>query len=166
MAIDEVAPVVATLDQLRQERNDLRSRIGDGPADPTWEYRQLTEALAREKHEREGAQWRLDNARKSLQELGPIGRRTRRRERRELEGRIGGFSADIVRHDTTAAGLEAQLADLTPEMLARTRWECERSTDLDRLDTLDRHIDLNQRLEQVAARKLERGLERGIGIEL
>ena len=41
MALDQVAPVVAPLEQLRQERDDIRSRIEDGPADPTWEYREL-----------------------------------------------------------------------------------------------------------------------------
>ena len=165
MAVDEVEPVVATLDQLRQERNDIRSRLGDGPVDPTWEYRQLSEALAREKNGREGAQWRLDTARKSLQDLGPIGRHYHRTDRHELEKRIAGFEVDISRHDRKAAELDERLTDLTPDMLRRTRWEHEHSSDLDRLDTLDRHIDLNQRLEQVAARELERGLEHDLGIE-
>lgn len=98
--------------------------------------------------------------------LGPIGRRTHRVERRELERRVADFETDIVRHDDKLAALEAQLTEMTPEMLARTRWEREHGTDLDRLETLDRHIDLNQRLERVAARELERGLEHDLGIEL
>jgi len=42
----------------------------------------------------------------------------------------------------------------------------EHRVELDRLDMLDRHIDLTQRLEHVAARELERGLERSVGLEL
>ena len=86
MALDDVEPPpVAPLEQLRRERDGLRARLGDGPPDPSWDYRRLSEELAREKHYREGAQWRLDTARKALHDLGPIGRRTHRAERRELE---------------------------------------------------------------------------------
>jgi hypothetical protein len=166
MAVDDVGLEVAPLEQLRRERNDLRTRIGDGPPDPAWEYRHLSNALAREKHDRKGAQWRLDTARKSLHGLGPIGRRTHRAERRELERRIAGFETDVDRHDEHLADLEARLVGLGPEMLTRSTWERDHSSELNRLETLDRHIDLNQRLERVAARELERGIERDFGIEL
>lgn len=164
--MDEVEPEVATLEQLCRERDSVAARIGKGPFDPTWDYRHLSEALVREKHGCDGAQWRLDIARKTLQDLGPIGRRTHRAERRELERRIAGFETDIGRHDERLADLEVRLAELTPELLERISWERQHSTDLDRLETLDRHIDLNQRLERVAAREVERGIERGIGLEL
>jgi len=166
MAVDEVEPNVAPLEQLRRERDDIRSRLGEGPTDASWEYRKLSEALAREKHGRKGAQWGLDTARKSLQDLGPVGRRTHRAKRRELERQIVGFDADIARHDKALADVEAKLAGLTPEMVTRSRWEREHSTELDRLDTLDRHITWSQRVERVVARELERGVDRSIGLEL
>lgn len=166
MAVDEVQPVAAPLEKLCRERDDIYGRIGEGPHDPTWDYRHLSEALAREKHGRDGAQWRLDKARQSLHDLGPIGRRTHRSERCELERRIAGFERDIARHDERATDLEVQLRDLTPAMLERTRWEREHSTDVERMNTLERQIDLNQRLERIATRQLDRGVERSLGLEL
>ena len=168
MALDQAEPEVAPLEQLRRERDHIFDRVGDGPQDPTWDYRHLSEALARENHGREGAQWRLENARKELRDLGPIGRHIHRTDRRELERRIAGFEVDIGRYDQKATDLEGQLTELTPAMLERTRWEHEHRTDLDRLDTLDRHINLTHRMERVAARELEREFEydRGIGLEL
>lgn len=163
MAVDEVEPTVAPLEQLQRERNGIRSHLGEGPPDPSWEYRRLSEALAREKHGHKGAQGRLDTASKALHDLGPIGRRTHRAERRELERRIAGFEVDISRHDEKAAELEGRLTELTPDILQRTRWERGHSTDLDRLNTLDRHIDLIQRLNCVD-RTLERGVERDLSI--
>ena len=61
--------------------------------------------------------------------------------------------------------LEGRLVGLTPEVLARSQWERDHQPELDRLDTLDHHIDLHQRLERVAARELERGWEHDLGIE-
>ena len=106
MALDETEPEVTPLEQLRGERNGIRNRLGDGPPDPSWEHRNLSDALAREKHDRDGAQWRLDTARKSLHDLGPIGRRTHRTERRELERRIAAFETEILRHDDKLVDLE------------------------------------------------------------
>ena len=166
MAIDQLEPEVAPVEQLCRERDDIAIRLGEGPRDPSWDYRHLSEELTRETHSREGAQWRLDHAHKDLHDLGPIGRRTRRAQRTELEKRIAGFGADLNHHDQNAADLEAQLRDLTPDMLARTEWEHEHRGDLDRLDTLDRHIDFKQRLEHVAERELARGLERDLGLDL
>ncbi len=167
MAIDQIdEPPVTRVDALRREQTELRERLGDGPPDPSWDYRTLTEALGRERTGREGAQWRLDNARQELHDLGPIGRRTHRTQRREFEDRITGFEADIARHEATLSDLDARLTDLTPDMLARTRWEREHSPELSRLDTLACHIDLTQRLDRVATRELERGLDRSLGIEL
>jgi conjugative relaxase-like TrwC/TraI family protein len=166
MAVDEVEPVAGPTEKLWRERDDILGRIGEGPDDPTWDYRHLSEALAREKHSRDGARWRLDKAQESLHHLGPIGRRTHRSERRELERRIAGFEGDIARHDERAAELEVQLKDLTPAVLERTRWEREHCTDLGRIERLDCQIDLTQRLERVANRAVERSLERGIGLGL
>jgi len=166
MAVENLEPTATPLEQLQRERDEVRGRLGDGPSDPSWEYRRLTEALAWCQHGGQGAEWRLDTARKALHDLGPIGRRTHRAERRELKGRIAGFESDITRHDANIADLETQLAGLTPEMLVRSAWERKHMPTLERVDTLDRHIDLNQRLDRVAARELERGLERDLGIEL
>ena len=78
MAVDQIEPRVASLEQLRRERDSIRAHLGHGPADASPEYRDLTEAFTRETDYRDGAQWRLDNARISLDQLGPIGRRTHR----------------------------------------------------------------------------------------
>ena len=144
IATDQTTPEVAPFDELRRERDSIRTRLGDGTPDRSWDYRQRSEALARETHGRQGAQWRLDTARKSLQDLGPIGRRTHRAERRQLERRIAGFETDIARHAEKLTDLEARLTELTPEMLTRATWERRHSPELDRLAALDRQITWNR----------------------
>lgn len=166
MAVDQTEPKVPSLEQLRRERDNIHARLTGGPVDPSREYRHLTEARDREEDYRENAQWRLDNAHRSLDRLGPIGRRTRRTERREFERRIAGFETEIARHDQQLTELEARLAGRGPEMHTRSSWESEHGTELDRLDTLDRQINHHQQLEQAASRRAERGTERGLGIEL
>ena len=165
MAIDQAEAKVTSLEQLHRERDSIRARLGHGPVDPSRDHRRLS-ALDREKDYREGAQWRLDNARKSLDDLGPIRRRTHRAERREFERRIAGFETDIARHDEKLTDLEAQLAKRTPGMRTRSSWETEHSTELDRLDTLDHQINHSQRLQRGASREVGRSLERGFEIEL
>lgn len=166
LALDEAEPPDAPLEQLRRERDAIRARLGDGPPDPATDYRRLSERLAREKDAREGAQWRLDKARRSVEELGPIGRRTHRTQRRELEGRIAGFEADIAGHDRKLADLEAQLTELTPTLLARNNWERQHNPELRRLETLDRQITWNEGVQRVLTRdrqpRLERDLDRGV----
>ncbi len=166
MAVDEIEPSGVPLEQLRRERAEIFGRIGEGPVDPTWEYRQISGALAREKHYRKGAEWRLDKARESLHDLGPIGRHLHRSQRRELEDRIAGFETDIARHDSKITELQHELGQLRPELLARSSWERHHSTELDRLNTLDHHIDLTQRLDRIATRQLEREIEPSMGLEL
>jgi hypothetical protein len=166
MALDDVEPPVSTLDQLRHEREVLRRQFGDGPPDPSWEYRRLSEEHVRESNYREGAQWRLDTARKALNDLGPIGRRTHRSQRRELERRIDGFEADVERHGARLADLEAQLRELAPAMLTRREWERANRGELKRADALDRQIGLGVRLERVAERQIERDLGHDLGLEL
>ncbi len=124
LALDQVEqPQPSSLDELRRERDDLRLRLGDGPPDPSWEHRRLAEALTREQHYRDGAQWRLETARKDLEKLGPIGRRTHRTQRRELERRMAGFEADVAGYDDKLASLRRELVELEPSMKARTAWE-------------------------------------------
>ena len=94
----------------------------------------------------------------------PSAATTHRAERRELERRVAGFETDIPRHDEKLADLEAKLAELTPEMRIRATWEREHSTELQRLDALDRQITWNEGIERVVTRELERGLELGRGI--
>ncbi|MBA2283327.1 MAG: relaxase domain-containing protein [Acidimicrobiia bacterium] len=167
MAVDETTEAPTdTLERLRRDRDEIRTRLGDRPPDPSRSHRQLTEAHTRARHDRDGAQWRLDTARTALHDLGPIGRRTHRTERRELEKRIVGFEADIARHDQKLAALDTQLTELAPDMKARSAWEREHRLSLDRLDTLDRQITLAERIERNAARALERSLERDRGMEL
>jgi hypothetical protein len=167
LALDQLdQPPVSALDQLRREREALRRRLGDGPPDPSREHRGLSDSRSREQHYREGAQWRLDTARKSLDDLGPISRRTHRSQRRELERRIDGFEADLERHDAKLADLEGQLREMAPAILARGDWVRAHRTELDRADVLDRRIDLGVRLERVAERQIERDLGRDLGLGL
>ena len=95
-------------------------RLGDGPPDPSWEYRRLSEALAREtalprrsavaaRHRTQGAP--ATSARSAAAPTEPSAD--------ELERRIAGFETDIARHDEKLADLEAKLTELTPEMLTR-----------------------------------------------
>ncbi|MGQ0431364.1 MAG: MobF family relaxase [Microthrixaceae bacterium] len=167
LALDQLGPPDASsLDHLRREREDLRARLADAPPDPSREYRDLTQAHGREQRYRDDAQWRLDTAQEHLNKLGPIGRRTHRAQRRDIEDQIVRFEADITGHDTKLAALDDRLAELTPSVLERRAWEREHSPDLDRLATLNMHIDLTQRLDQVATRERDRSVEIGYGIEL
>ena len=166
MAIDQTDRRARPVDQLSRERDLIRARLGTGPLDLSREYRRVSDAIARERDYRDNARWRLDNARKGIDDLGPIGRHTRRVERRELERRIAGFETEITRHDQTSTDLETRLAVLAPAMRARGRWEDAHRSDLDRVDTLDQQIDLGERLDRVASRQAERGLERDLGMEL
>src|SRR3546814_14008309 len=90
MAVDEIEPSGVPLEQLRRERAEIFGRIGEGPVDPTWEYRQISGALASEKHYRKGAAWRLDKARESLHDPAPIARHQPRPPRRGPDARIPG----------------------------------------------------------------------------
>jgi hypothetical protein len=49
---------------------------------------------------------------------------------------------------------------------ARTTWERQHGVELQRLHDLDRSIELIERLDHVATRRLERSAERSLGIEL
>ena len=164
MAVSELEPRVPTFAQRRHERDGIRARLGTGPLDPSREHLDLVEQLTRERHYRDGAQRRLDTARRTLDNLGPIGRRTHRTERRDLERRIDGFENDIVRHDQKTAELDAQVAKLEPEMRARSRWEAAHATDLERFHTLDRQIALSERLDRVVSRTLDHGVDHGVDI--
>src|SRR3546814_16082600 len=85
MAVDEIEPSGVPLEQLRRERAEIFGRIGEGPVDPPWEYRQISGALARATHYRKGAEWRLDTARESLPALRPLRPPLPRSQRRELD---------------------------------------------------------------------------------
>ncbi len=170
MAVDQIEaqPMsrVTLFEQRRREADTIRARIGTGPPDPSRECRHLAEAVEREQDSLENARWRLNNAHTSLERLGPIGRRTHRVERRELERRITSFDAEITRHDQKLTELEASLAERGPGLRARRSWQHEHGSDLDRLQVLDRQIDHSQQLQQSMSRTVERGAERGLGIEL
>ncbi|MGQ0618101.1 MAG: MobF family relaxase [Acidimicrobiia bacterium] len=153
------------LDELRRERKTLHQQLGGGPPDPSRENRRLVEQRRWEQTAREGAERRRDNARHELDRLGPIRRVTRPADRRELEGRLARFEAEIDGHDAKLVDLDRQLDDLAPTMLARHDWERDHRPELDRLAMLDRHIELEHGFQRVAERAIERTLDRGHGIE-
>lgn len=68
-----------------------------------------------------------------------------------MDRRIAGFETDVVGHDEKLVDLEAKLAKLTPEVLARASWERAHSVEILRLDALDRQITWNEGIERVVS---------------
>jgi hypothetical protein len=101
-----------------------------------------------------------------LDRRGPIGRRTRSARRRQIEDRIARSDAEIARHDSKLAALARQLEALIPVVADRTTWERQHGVELQRLENLDRSINLIEPLDQIAMRNLNRRVERGLGVEL
>jgi conjugative relaxase-like TrwC/TraI family protein len=166
-ALDELqAGSTSQLEQLRRERDLLRARLSQQPPDPSWGVRTLTEERREVQYDRDGACRRRHDARQDLDQLGPIGKRAHPARRREIEDRIARCDAEIVRHDAKLADLDRQLKAHTPAVAARTTWERQHSVELQRLHHLDRNIELIERLDHVTTRRLERGAERSLGIEL
>lgn len=166
LALDEQLPELERIDQLRAERDAIRRRIGEGPPDVSREYRQLSDDFVKEKHYLEGAQWRLDRAHEDLDDLGPIRRRTRPAERRELEQRIERFTSEIDRHSQRLGEIDAELAQLTPVLLERSTWERQHHPDLDRIAVIDHRIEHETYRAREVERSLSRNVERGLGLGL
>jgi conjugative relaxase-like TrwC/TraI family protein len=164
MAVDQHEPQITRLEQLQAERDGIRARLGSGPPDPTHEYRQLSEAITGARQWRDNARWRLDTAHRSLNDLAPIRRMTHHLERRELEHRIDDFSTEVSRYEQKLADLERQRSKVEPVMRTRQRWEARHGTDLGHLDTLDRQIDITERLDRIASRTPDRDVDHGIDI--
>ncbi|MGH9227241.1 MAG: ATP-dependent DNA helicase [Acidimicrobiales bacterium] len=166
-ALDELeAGSTSQLDRLRHERDLLHARLGDRPPDPSRDTGPLADQRRREQRHRDGALWHRSLAEGDLDRLGRIGGRTRPARRRELEGRIAHCDAKIARHDVKLAKLDRRLEAFTPAVATRRAWESQHAPELRRLEELDRSIELIERLDQIAARGIERRVERGLGIEL
>ena len=170
-ALDQTDTVpVARLDQLRHERDVVQRRMGPGPPDRSREFRDLTRQQQAEQHYLEGARWRKEVAEKELDRLGPIGRRTHRNQRRELQNRITRFDNEITRHELHVDRLDRALETITPDVVDRATWEHDHRDDLDQLAVIERHIDRAEHLERALAqaneRSLEQGIDRSLGLEL
>jgi hypothetical protein len=166
-ALDELdTGSMSQLDRLRHERDRLRTRLGHPPPDPLRNTGLLSDQRRREQQQRDGALWRRNLAQRDLDGLGPIGRRTRPTRRRELEARITHHEAEIARHDAKLAQLDRRLETFAPAVARRSAWERQNAPELRRIDELGRSIELIERLDQIAARGLERRVERGLGLEL
>src|SRR3546814_20282442 len=79
----------------------------------------------------------------------------------------------LFRSNTEIDNAEAKVTDLNdrvaehgPEIWERRTWRANHVDELDRLDQLDRQIDMVHRLDDLAQRTVERRLERDCGIEL
>ncbi len=167
LALDDLdIPSVSRLDQLRADRQQVKAKLGPVPPAMSFDTRRLMDEHGRATHSFEDAQRRLRLARDDLADLGPIGRRTHPGKRRAIEQRIADFEAEIAHTEAKLAGIGDQLAERAPAIRQRATWEHDHRPDLDRLDNLDRRIDMVQRLDNIASRGLERGLERSQGIEL
>jgi conjugative relaxase-like TrwC/TraI family protein len=166
-ALDELqAGSTSQLEQLRHEGDLLRARLSQRPPDLSPDVLTLTAERQQEQLHRDRACRRRDDARQNLDRLGRIGRLTHPARRREIEDRIARCDAQLVRHDVKLADLDRQLEAHTPAVAARTTWERQHGVELQRLHDLERNIELIKRLDHVATRRLERGAERGLDIEL
>ncbi len=166
-ALDELqVGSTSQLDRLRCERDLLRARLSQRPADPSWDVLTLAEERRQVQDGRDGACWRRDSAQQDFDKLGPIDRRTHPARRREIEDRIARFEREIVRHNVKLADLDHQLEAHAPAAAARTTWERQHGVELQRLHDLDRNIELIERLDKITVRNLDRRVERGLGVEL
>ena len=154
------------LERLRRERDLLRARLNRGPPNPCPHVRTLTDERRHVQYDGDGAWWRRDVAQQNLNRLGLIGRRTRPARRREIEDHIANLDAQIEQHDVKLAELRP------PTRITRSGHRdphdlgAQAAVALQRLHDLDRNIDLIERLDHVATRNLNRGVERGLGVEL
>jgi conjugative relaxase-like TrwC/TraI family protein len=167
LALDELdSGSVSQLDRLRRERDLLRSRLGHGPPDPSAQVHPLTDQYQGEQHHRDGARWRRERAQQDLDRLGPIGRRVHPARRNQIENRITRLDADIASCDAKLDDIDRQLQALAPVAANRTAWERQHGAELQRLDDLDRRIELIQRLDQLATPSPGRDATRTRGIDL
>jgi hypothetical protein len=102
LALDDLeGPQIPTLDQLRARQRRLRAQLGAVPPDPSRDIRRLTEDCGRERsNSREDAERRLRIAERDPHKLVPIGRRTHRAERQEIEQHITSFEVEIDRAES------------------------------------------------------------------
>jgi conjugative relaxase-like TrwC/TraI family protein len=167
LALDELeAGSTSQLDRLRHQHNLLRARLSQPPPDPSRKTRPLVDERRREQQHRDDAFWRRTQAQQDLESLGPVGRRTRPARRREIEGRIAHFDAEVAKHDVKLSELDRRLEAFAPALGRRCAWERQHALELRRLEELDRSIDLIERLDQIATRGLARRVERGLGVGL
>jgi hypothetical protein len=160
LAVDHVRP--QSLEELRRQRDELAARLGPGPPNQSLDYHRLLQRHSRLQGYRDGAAARCDIAHEELQQLGPVGRRIHRTERRRIEDRIARFEDEIARYATQLEKLSRGLTDLTEPMLTRSAWENAHTAELQQLSNLDRDITLTRVLERPARRTLERGIDRGL----
>ena len=165
LAVDQIDPHVSTLVRLQAEREAIHVRIGLGPPDPGWRYREVCQQISRAESWLKGSRWRLDTARQALDGLGPIGRLTHRADRREYETRIERFEAEIIRHERELVELEHDRAGHEPAYRRHADWVKDRRDDLDRLDLLDHQIRTRELLDRTARRAVEHDVDQGLGIE-
>jgi hypothetical protein len=167
LALDELDNgSVSQLDPLRRERDLLRSRLGHGPPDPSAQVRPLTDEYQGEQHHRDGACWRRERAQQDLDRLGPIGRRVHPARRNQIENRIALLDADIASCDAKLDDIDRQLEALAPVAANRTAWERQHGAELQRLDDLDRRIELIERLDQLGTPSPGRDATSTRGIDL
>lgn len=101
-----------------------------------------------------------------LDRRGLVGRHAHPAGRREIGDRIAHCDAEIVRLEAKLAELHRQLEAHSPVVAARTTWERKHGSGLQRLHDLDRTSELIERVDHVATRRLGRGAEGSLGIEL
>ena len=83
-----------------------------------------------------------------------------------MEAQVERLDGEIVRYDTKLAALDRQLDTLAPASARRSVWERQHGVELRRLQDLKQRIELIQRLDQIALRGVDRGVERSLGVEL
>jgi conjugative relaxase-like TrwC/TraI family protein len=167
LALDHLHPGPAlSPDDLRSERDRLVEQLGPEPPDLSMDVRRIIEQQRRTRQSLQDAQGRLLEAEHDLAKLGPVGRRTRRGRRREIEQRIRRFTSEIGQAGAKLSALGDIVAAHAAAIWERRDWQTLHAIELTRIDQLDHEIDLIHRPDQVTHRSLEHGLERDQGIEL
>ncbi len=154
------------LERLRRERDNLRARLGEPPDNPSDTYAWIQDQIVRERQYAADAEARRGRDRRQLDALGPIGRRTHRTERRDLETRVAGFDNQIDRHSRNIEALNEQLAQLEPDMSTWRHWNDQHRAELDRLRDVTRSIitvESVQRQQLTIARNREHSHNLDVG---
>ena len=167
LALDHLTPEPSsTLEVLRDRRHRLAEQLGPEPPDVSVDVRRLFDEQRRPRQWLQNAQERLRQAEQDLDHLGPIRRHTHRSQPQEIEQRITRFTAEIEQTEAKVIDLDDRLAEHGPEIRERADWRARHAHELNRIDQLDHQIDMIHRLDHIATRSVERGLERDHGLEL
>ena len=165
MALDQREPEITGLEQLRAERDRIRGRLGHGPPDPRSSTANSPKPW---RGNVTGATTRGGDSTTRVLDpstiSAPSAASPTAPNADELEDRIDNFTDEIDSSNQQVADAEQRLSTIEPTVLTRERWEAHHGTELARLDTLNRQIEVTERLDRVGNRTPERGVDRDFDI--